>query len=585
VNEQGGGGRVAALAHRLGTATLVHAGVRTGDAPAAGGPDARERSHAACDPALWTVGRERLHALLRAADDPTTTAEASAIGIERAVVEAVLGAPAELLVLLGGDSRVIPADGRNPYGLPAFDREPRVRLSSCTASTPDARALTTVGGWQRQAAGRLARDGLDAAVGALRAGGVADVRRCFDLPEVLADRIALSPSGTDAASLVTAVAFSGSGRPLRIILVGSGESGAGTALAAGGRRFRDVAPFTAAGAVGDPLLGIDPAAITVVDVALRDGAGRPRRAFDVEAEIEAHLEAGIDAAADVLVGVMYGSKTGIRVPDREWVRRWRSRHPDRLRIIVDAAQGRVSGRDTAEFLDAGASVLLSGSKAHGAPPFCGAVVFDASLVADSERLSRLPAGLACSVARADLPPMLRHAGDGFEPINLGLLARWRVAADESERSRDYGRSALVARRALVAACRSALADLENIVLLPPTPADDTIVSFLVRSEYGDHRVFGKAGCRQIYDAVVANGVYIGQPVELTAGGPAVLRVAVGTATVNATVASGSDPVRYASGQAAIAVDAIRDGILTADQVGTVRAEPLLRSLLEPSLLG
>lgn len=259
----------------------------------------------------------------------------------------------------------------------------------------------------------------------------------------------------------------------------------------------------------------------------------------MEAEIEAHVEHAAERDWAVLVHVMAGSKTGLGCPDVGWVRSWRSRTP-RLRMVVDAAQLRMSRRELTSYLRAGASVLLTGSKALGAPPFCGAVVLDDAVARDAEALASagggLPAGLARYASRADLPPALAALGSGLEPVNPGLMARWHVALVEWQRfaalPRELRRGVTAG---LLAGWRDGLSALPGVEVVPPHPgAVPTILSVAVAAPDGVR--LGKEGLSEVYERIVeAPGVYIGQPVETVRARQGVLRLAVGAPTVTRLV--------------------------------------------------
>lgn len=501
------------------------------------------------DPALWTVGSPRLVAVLAAHGDP---ALAAAVGRaqgqvrERAALAAALAGPVEVLLASGSDDRVLPTGGRNSYSMPLVDRAPVLRASSCTATPPDGRALEVAGRWRDDLL-RQVLEGTAPGPSAWHADVAVPLVVRLGLEPDWADRVVLSPSGTDVESLLTAVVQGAHGRPVLVVTVGAREAGSGTVLAAGLRSFRGTAPY-AVGLEGGKLLpGVDPDLVDVVDVDLRDAAGRVRRASDVEAEVEAHVEDGVVQGRAVLVHVMAGSKTGLGCPDVGWVRARRSRSKH-LRFVVDAAQLRLPRRDLVAYLRAGASVLLTGSKALGAPPFCGAVLLDDALAADARALADsgagLPAGLARSVSQADLPPSLAGLGAGLEPVNVGLLARWHVALAEWEAYTALPRE--VRRRVvsgLLSGWRDGLSALPGVQPLPAHPtAVPTILSVTVTG--ADGQWLGKDGLADVYQRVVAApGVHVGQPVETVRGRQGVLRLAVGAPTVTRLV----DAVRGAAG--------------------------------------
>ncbi|HKJ11636.1 MAG TPA: hypothetical protein VJ976_04505 [Ornithinimicrobium sp.] len=488
------------------------------------------------DPALWTAGTPRLQAVLRAADSPSLSEAVAKTTPERRrsmAVAASLAGPIEVVLALGADDRVVPTSGRNSYRMPLADEHPRLRASSCTATPPDAFALSVAERWREDLLDRTL-DGQQPVAEEWHAGIAHRLIAAMGLDAEWAERVVLSPSGTDVASLLTTLVQGAHGRGVSVITVGAREAGSGTLPAAGLSAFRDTAAYSIDLHCGAPLPGTAPDRVRVTDVELRDAAGRVRRASDVEAEIEAHIEYAVECDDAVLVHVMGGSKTGLCCPGPEWVRAWRTRTPH-VRMVLDAAQLRLARPDLLAYLDAGASVLVTGSKALSAPPFCGALLLDEALAADAADFvavgEGLPSGLSRSVSRADLPPFLSLLGRGLEEVNVGLHARWHVALTEWER---YLAVPAPERRrvvnALLTGWRRELDRVPGVHVLSPYPgACPTIVSLAVADADG---WMGKQGLAEAYARIVESpGVYIGQPVELATGAPAVLRLAVGAATV------------------------------------------------------
>ncbi|MGB3764484.1 MAG: hypothetical protein WA966_14815 [Ornithinimicrobium sp.] len=520
-------GRVATAAETLGHALLAEHGTLGRQAPT------RSGLH---DPALWTAGTSRLSAVLRATGSASLT-EAAQIASptqrQALTLAASLAGPVEIMLALGSDDRVVPAAGRNSYRMPLADRAPLLRGSSCTATPPDAFVLDVAERWRDDLLATTL-SGRAPDPGAWHADVAGGIAAALGLDPSWEDRVVLSPSGTDVESLLTAVIQGAHERDVLVITVGAREAGSGTIPAAGLTAFRASAPFEVGAQPGEALPGTDQEHVRVTDVELRDAAGRVRRSSDIEAEIEAHIEDAAEHDRAVLVHIMGGSKTGLCCPGPDWVRSWRTRKPH-LRMVVDAAQLRMSPRDLRAYLDAGASALITGSKALSAPPFCGALLLDDDLAGDATALAAaggsLPSGLSRSVSRADLPKSLASLAAGFEDVNVGLQARWHVALTEWRRyqavPRDERRRVV---HHLLDRWRGALDALPGVQVLPPRPgAVPTIVSVAVADADG---WMCKPGLAEVYERIVdAPGVYIGQPVELAKDVPAVLRLAVGAATV------------------------------------------------------
>ena len=233
-------------------------------------------------------------------------------------------------------------------------------------------------------------------------------------------------------------------------------------------------------------------------------------------------------------------------------------------MIVDAAQGRCTPAEIRAFLDAGASVSLTGSKALSAPPFCGAMLLDDSLLADVEHTveagGALPVGLRDIVAAADLPEALVDLVVDPQPANLGLLARWHVALDEIDRL-----SALPAQdrelftEALVEQLVVRLSGLRTVQLVPSPDSTPTIISFHILDATGEP--MGKVALHEVYRSLTDHpGVQLGQPVELYADGPAALRFAIGSTTITRALMTGASPVAQSAEVAQTVVDVLDENL-------------------------
>lgn len=526
-----------------------------GCAPVAA-PDAPPVAGSPGRPDLWLAGARRAAAVVATAADATVSADVAVLDADLVSAVTELASPAELLVALGGDDRQVPVDGRNAYGLPLYDLAPQIRLSSCTATPPDRLTLQNVERWRR----RMLDHVLSAAAApdpARLHGDIAErLCRCLGLPDS-ARRVVLAPSGTHMETVVTALAAGGTTRPLLNITVGIREAGTGSSLAAAGRAFHTRSPFRADAQPGSLIAGFDRYDVRIVDVDVRDGIGRPRRAFDVEAEIEAHLELGLDEGARVLVHVLDGSKTGLHQPSLEWVRHWRAAQPDRMRIVVDGAQARIPAWRVRSYLRAGASVSLTGSKSLGGPPFCGALLLDDGLLADVASMTDLPPGFGGFLSRMELPPSMTHVAADLPDANYGLAARWHAALSEWE-------SLLTIPSHLRAAVATALLD-QLYAGLAETPGVDvpdepTAPRSIVTFRIGDGRggFLARESLARIYaDMVRQPGVQVGQPVDLVPNRLAALRFAVGAPTVTRLLTA-DRPMAAARAMATDAVDRLSE---------------------------
>ena len=405
-----------------------------------------------------------------------------------------------------GDSRLAidPATGANRYLCPPGPAPTTVGVSSCTASPISASAFAAarfafeaLASAPSPASRQRALEGLAASVRArlLQHHGVAG----------LAD-IVLCPSGTDAALLLAALlASERPGMPVTNVIPCHAETGRGIALAVRGMEFLD-GPADLRARLGDHARSLDGSAFAAMEVPLRRSQpGRPPAPRPAEALNEAFATAAAGHARPV-VHLVHGSKTGLVAP---------ADPPPGAEVVVDACQGRIGPVALRGYLARGWPVMVTGSKFHGGPPFCGALL--------------LPRG--------------RWGGLRQPPARLGVALRWLAALDGMDRFAavaDPG--AIVAEQG--AAIMLAIQSLPGLKLVAGMPRhgdawheQPTIFTFAMRRPGDPGRFRTAAELRGPYCALARQGFLLGQPVELgpDCGG---LRIAIGTGDV-------ADPSRLA----------------------------------------
>ncbi|MCB9678296.1 MAG: hypothetical protein H6737_24555 [Alphaproteobacteria bacterium] len=403
----------------------------------------------------------------------------------------------------GGDHRQVldPRSGLSSYLVGPSPRKV-VPLGSCTASTP------SVIGFE---AARLALHDAPEAVCAAARERLAEL---LAVPEGCA--IALTPSGTDAMYLVSALCLRHG--DVHHVLVGSREVGGGTPDAAAGRAFSKVAPH---GPPREVLPGIS-GRCTVAPVPLREASGAVRDAAAVERDTRAAIRNGRARGAHVVLNVVTHSKTGLSGPNAALVEE-ALRMPG-VTVLIDAAQGRVEPHELGPIAGRGAVVLFTGSKFWGGPPFAGALVLPPALAGDP---GALPEGLHWWSSAADLPPAWVGARAGLAPVNPGLGLRWAAALGEIEHTLAHGWER---REEVLAAMERATERAPLSWVEAPTPRSAWLSGFaLGRTIRAFHvPVRTKAEATALHTRLDRAGWHLGQPVAL--GGSAdrwCLRIALG----------------------------------------------------------
>lgn len=322
----------------------------------------------------------------------------------------------------GGDGRIrLDAQGRNQYFASAAPSDALAYGSSTISSISEQAFETLIGQW---------RDRLDRPVAATDyAGGLAAIRNRLAAYFGLAgdDAIVFAASGTDLEYVGLAAALDG--RPLTAVLLGRDEVGSGCIHSAAGRFF---AAETATGARVVAQAAIDPAfaGTELIDVAVRDAAGRPRASAAVAAELSLHVERAAANGRRAVVHVVHGSKSGLALPALADVERLVARHGDAMAIVVDACQLRITPSIVRRYLDLGCVVLMTGSKFAGGPPFSGFALVPAAI---RERALPLPQGFRRVANRAEWPADWPGADGLHASGNFGLLVRLEAALFEMER--------------------------------------------------------------------------------------------------------------------------------------------------------
>ncbi|HEX9932198.1 MAG TPA: hypothetical protein VGB08_05100 [Allosphingosinicella sp.] len=336
------------------------------------------------------------------------------------------------LMALGGDARITldEQSGLNSYGC-APKPMPAIAYASSTASTVSAGAFAQARAYHFQ----LQQAAAAKSVAEVYADGMQEARRRLCHLYGLTDGvdIAFGPSGTDLEYLVVATAMRG-GRRVRNIVVEVDEVGSGCLNAQKARYF---APRTALGRdveIGAPVPGFPEGAVTVETIGVRNEDGSLRRSAERRQALEACIAAAIDAGQRPLLHVVHRSKTGLIAPRPETLAELARRFGEKLDIVVDACQGRISPEMIRDYLALGAVVFVTGSKFLGGPPFSAFALVPEGISSRMRGGEPAPEGLGGFFARGEMPASWT-ATDGALPevANFGLLLRLECGLFELSR--------------------------------------------------------------------------------------------------------------------------------------------------------
>nr|WP_295373443.1 hypothetical protein [uncultured Sphingosinicella sp.] len=387
-----------------------------------------------------------------------------------------LSLPTAELMALGGDARITldEQSGLNSYGC-APKPMPAISYASSTASTVSAGAFAQARAFHFQ----LQRDARTRPVADIYADAMEDARQRLRLLYGIDESvdIAFGPSGTDLEYLVLATSLC-AGKIVRNIVVEVDEVGSGCLNAQKGRYF---APRTALGldvTTGDPVPGFPEERMVIDTISLRNPDGSLRDVAERERVLAEVIERSVAAGEQVLLHVVHRSKTGLIAPCIDILEDLVGRYGDRLDVIVDACQGRISPKMIQAYLALGSTVFVTGSKFLGGPPFSAFAFLPKQLGDRMVDCGTAAEGLGAFFARGEMPARWT-AMDAVLPqvTNFGLLLRLECGLFELSRLLAYGED-VVARA--VQTFHQAVRELPADSALRLLPASD------VGSEEGLH---------------------------------------------------------------------------------------------------
>ena len=331
------------------------------------------------------------------------------------------------LLASGGDNRIHldEATGLNRYGCQAFPDEGARAFGSSTASVISVTGYT---GAERLAE-RLSAATLGGAdPAALYAGELDRVRA--ELSRLLgldpAVRTLIGQSGTDLHRVLAVLAGLGERSAPLVISSEAAESGSGVGEALGGLTSAGGALRAHLAALRAPAA---PMPCQILPAPSRGPDGAPRASEAVDQDVTAVASAAASLGRRVVLVLMDVSKTGLISPSVDCALDLKRRYPDRVEVLVDACQMRLSPTAIRAYLDADFMVAVTGSKFMTGPTFSAALLMPQGA---GERLSahRLPSSLAAHTARAEWPQAWPGADSLPAHANFGLLLRWQAALEE-----------------------------------------------------------------------------------------------------------------------------------------------------------
>jgi len=440
------------------------------------------------------------------------------------------------LLSCGGDPRLMldPISRLNDYGCGPAPSPQTLSFASSTASSISERGYERAGlareELMRSAISLGLEEALEGRIETMRE----ELRAHLLLPAGV--DVVFSPSGTDSQLHALFLARRLLGPRLTTVVVGSDQTGSGTAYTARGRHF---SRFTAGGVPVRKDTAIAELVGDAVMLPLADATGLRMRP-DADAAVIAAVETAVKTGGRVLLQIMDASKLGWRAPSAacldEIARRW----PAEVRVLVDACQMRLSRRRLGAYLDRGYLVLVTGSKFFGGPAFSGALLVPSLLSQALAATNGGASGLIHYANRNDWPKHWEGLRERFESrANFGQWLRWEAALEEIRAYYEVPAAfRAMALRELSAGIESLIALSPSLRLIGPgagtSVADDeefregTIFPFTIERQ---GRALSATDCRVLYQAlaqdlsdviavsapdrdILARHCLIGQPVRI-----------------------------------------------------------------------
>lgn len=339
----------------------------------------------------------------------------------------------EHLMSSGGDDRITldEVTGLNNYGC---EPKPKnlISFSSSTASTISSGAYNFCKIKQHQLIERSIEsseyDSYTISVQEIKS----FIKSYYSLDENVS--IVLGPSGTDLEYIALALSLSKAKKITNIIL-GLEEVGSGMEYAAAGKYFSNKSALGKKVIQGQLLHGLDPEIITCKYLPIRNDDGHALTSNEILSNIEEVTIQSLKEGRRPLVHAIYRSKTGLITPGIDEIESLSKNYGDKIDIIVDACQGRISHLVINKYLQMGAMVMVTGSKFYCGAPFSGAILLPNNSIQNFRKVDLTSfSGLAPLFTREEIPQYWTSLYQSLnEEVNFGLVLRWYSAIYEMER--------------------------------------------------------------------------------------------------------------------------------------------------------
>lgn len=239
------------------------------------------------------------------------------------------------------------------------------------------------------------------------------------------------PSGTDVEYIALALTDKKSEKGVHNIVLGADEVGSGIENAAQGRYFSELTPSGQKVNKGEVIQGFIPNRLSVTFINIRNEEGEVIEDDQLLVDIKKEIDAALAQSKRPLVHIIHSSKTGLVLPEWDALLRLQNNYGNKIDVIVDACQARISIYSINRYLSIGAMVLLTGSKFLSGPPFSGALLLPKFVAERIQSIEDLPVGFSTLFGESEFPQKwTRKTSNLYNIENFGLLLRWKAAIYE-----------------------------------------------------------------------------------------------------------------------------------------------------------
>ena len=331
----------------------------------------------------------------------------------------------------GGDTRITIDEnsGLNSYGCKPFPYH-TIAYSSCTSSNISVSAYSYVESYLSHLR-QHAHDIDDAFITKEYEKMRQSIRSFYELHPFI--EIAFGSSGTDLELLALAIAFATPHKKVHNIYISGNEVGSGTNDIAKGCYFSELTPLGEQCKIGDAIEGFHPENVTVAQIQVRFAEGDRMDDDQIVAAIEKEILFAKENNSHALIHMVHRTKTGLIAPSWDKLEKMLHAYENDVDVLIDACQGRISIKYVNKYLDAGAMVLLTGSKFFSGPPFSGILLTPENLSKRFLEYGDFPEGLKHFFTRTEFP-VNWHGFDNLlaNSYNIGLILRLQAALHEMQ---------------------------------------------------------------------------------------------------------------------------------------------------------